>query len=58
MDIKRITLTEYLKEIRICPSTHQVTKIGISHFEEKEHELVDQLIRMSTFLLEPLHIFA
>lgn len=42
---ERLTPTEDLKEVRIGPLTHQVTKIGISLIKEEENELVDQLIR-------------
>lgn len=44
-DNERLTPTEDLKEVWIGPSTHQVTKIGISLNEEEARELVGQLTR-------------
>lgn len=51
---KRLTPMEDLEEVKICPSTHQVTKIGTSFSEEEEHKLVDQLIRnINLFAWDP-----
>lgn len=42
-----------LKKIKIGPSPHQVTKIGISLYEEEERNLVDQLINNVNLIAWP-----
>lgn len=53
--VERLTAMKDLKEVKIGPLAHHVTKIGTSLTEEEKCKLVDQLIKnVYLFSWDPL----